>query len=81
MAELDALARKLSRDHLEEAEGGLESSQVQGTSQGTVCSDEELRALGIAAVKEELNRWKAAGLMTAYDEIADFDLVLFWSVR
>jgi hypothetical protein len=80
MAELDALARKLSRDHLKEAESGLESSQVQGTPLA-VCSDEELRALDITAVKEELNRWKAAGLMTAYDEIADFDLVAFWQVR
>ena len=84
MAELDALAQKLSRDHLREAQSGLESplesSQVQGTPLA-VFSDEELKALDIIAVKEELNRWKAAGLMTAYDEIADFDLVAFWQVR
>jgi len=37
--------------------------------------------LTLAALREELDRWKASGIMTDPQEKEDFDLIIFWEVR
>jgi len=37
--------------------------------------------LTLAALREELEWWKASGIMTDPQEKEDFDLIIFWEVR
>ncbi len=77
MARLNALAKSLSADSLSD---GTLPETPSTSSTNSASSEEDLIIQDIAAVQEELSRWKALGIMTDEDEIEDFDLVRFWQV-
>ena len=77
MARLNALAKSLSADSLSD---GTLPETPSTSSTNSASSEEDLIIQDIAAVQEELSRWKALGIMTDEDEIEDFDLVHFWQV-
>jgi hypothetical protein len=77
MARLNALAKSLSADSLSD---GTLPETPRTSSSNSAPSEEDLIIQDIAAVQEELSRWKALGIMTDEDEIEDFDLVRFWQV-
>jgi len=86
VALLDALERTLSAETLDDSvldgpPSTSNSSSDLGASVSPSQSEADLLELDLAVLREELDRWKASGIMTDPEEKEDFDLIIFWEVR
>ena len=78
MARLNALAKSLSADS--SLSDGTPTPETPSPLNNSAPSEEDLTIQIMAAVREELSRWKSSGIMMDENEIEDFDLVRFWQV-
>jgi len=85
VARLDALERTLSAETLDDSvlDGPPSAGPSSSDTRSAVPSQSEAELLDadLAAVREELNKWRAKGIMTDAAEKRDFDLILFWEVK